>query len=44
MELDGDNGPGLIGIGITALHDKKYDLAVEKLCKGKIHVYNFPYI
>ncbi|XP_040198266.1 tetratricopeptide repeat protein 37 isoform X2 [Rana temporaria] len=43
MELDGDNGPGLIGIGITALHDKKYDLAVEKLCKGVHKVSSCPH-
>ncbi|NP_001086571.1 tetratricopeptide repeat protein 37 [Xenopus laevis] len=34
LELDPLNGPGLIGMGIKALHDRNYVLASENLSKG----------
>ncbi|KAM5192461.1 superkiller complex protein 3 [Mantella aurantiaca] len=34
VKLDDANGPGLIGMGITDLHNKKFDLAIDKLSKG----------
>lgn len=38
LEMEPCNGPGLIGMGVKALHDKKYDMAAEKLSQGKICV------
>nr|DBA23398.1 TPA: hypothetical protein GDO54_014314 [Pyxicephalus adspersus] len=43
VQLDDANGPGLIGIGVTALHSKKYDLAIEKLSKGVQTVSSCPH-
>ncbi|XP_073447000.1 superkiller complex protein 3 isoform X3 [Dendrobates tinctorius] len=34
VEMEPCNGPGLIGIGVKALHDKKYDMAAENLSRG----------
>ncbi|XP_073534422.1 superkiller complex protein 3 [Phyllobates terribilis] len=34
VEMDPCSGPGLIGIGVKALHDKKYDMAAENLSRG----------
>ncbi|KAM4050000.1 superkiller complex protein 3 isoform 2-T3 [Anomaloglossus baeobatrachus] len=34
LEMEPSNGPGLIGIGVKALRDKKYDLAAENLSRG----------
>ncbi|XP_075037195.1 superkiller complex protein 3 [Mixophyes fleayi] len=38
VEMEPCNGPGLIGMGIKSLHDKKYDLAAENLSQGLKHV------
>ncbi|XP_018416037.1 PREDICTED: tetratricopeptide repeat protein 37 [Nanorana parkeri] len=43
VQLDNSNGSGLIGMGITALNDKKYDLAVEKLSTGVHKVSSCPH-
>ncbi|KAM3940662.1 superkiller complex protein 3 isoform 1-T2 [Leptodactylus fuscus] len=34
VDMEPSNGPGLIGIGVKALHDKKYDAAAENLSRG----------
>nr|XP_055089325.1 SKI3 subunit of superkiller complex protein isoform X2 [Symphalangus syndactylus] len=34
VEIDSKSGPGLIGLGIKALHDKKYEDAVRNLTEG----------
>uniref|UniRef100_A0A8C5M4M7 SKI3 subunit of superkiller complex n=2 Tax=Leptobrachium leishanense TaxID=445787 RepID=A0A8C5M4M7_9ANUR len=34
VELEPLNGPGLVGMGIKALNDKKYELASENLSQG----------
>ncbi|XP_061045438.1 superkiller complex protein 3 isoform X2 [Eubalaena glacialis] len=34
VEMDSKSGPGLIGLGIKALQDKKYEDAVRKLTEG----------
>ncbi|KAG8598337.1 hypothetical protein GDO81_002570 [Engystomops pustulosus] len=34
LEMEPTNASGLIGIGVKALHDKKYDMAQEKLSQG----------
>ncbi|CAJ0927689.1 unnamed protein product, partial [Ranitomeya imitator] len=34
VEMEPCNGPGLIGIGVKALHDKKYDMAAEILSRA----------
>lgn len=33
--MDSKSGPGLIGLGIKALQDKKYEDAVRNLTEGK---------
>lgn len=38
MEIDSKSGPGLIGLGIKALQDKKYEGAVKNLTEGKCTV------
>ncbi|KAM9328956.1 superkiller complex protein 3 [Gastrophryne carolinensis] len=42
LQIDADSGPGLIGMGIKALHDKKYDLAAANLSKGVQRVSTCP--
>lgn len=38
--MDSKSGPGLIGLGIKALQDKKYEDAVRNLTEGKCTVCN----
>lgn len=42
LEMEPCNGPGLIGMGVKALHDKKYDMAAEKLSQGVQQVRSCP--
>ncbi|XP_053557471.1 SKI3 subunit of superkiller complex protein isoform X2 [Bombina bombina] len=42
FELDPLNGPGLIGMGIKALHDKKYEAASKNLVQGLQQVVSCP--
>lgn len=35
VEMDSKSGPGLIGLGIKALQDKKYEDADKNLREGK---------
>ncbi|XP_069819036.1 superkiller complex protein 3 [Dendropsophus ebraccatus] len=42
VEMQPCSGPGLIGVGVKALHDKKYDIAAEKLSKGVQRVNTCP--
>ncbi|XP_056393771.1 SKI3 subunit of superkiller complex protein [Hyla sarda] len=42
LEMEPCNGPGLIGIGVKALRDKKYDVAAENLSKGVQQVKTCP--
>lgn len=38
--MDSKSGPGLIGLGIKALQDKKYEGAVRNLTEGECSVCN----
>lgn len=38
VEMDPQSGAGLIGLGIKALQDKKYEDAVRNLTEGKCMV------
>ncbi|KAM4808860.1 superkiller complex protein 3 [Rhinophrynus dorsalis] len=42
VELEPLNGPGLIGMGIKALYDKKYEMASESLSQGLKQVTSCP--
>ncbi|KAM8960803.1 superkiller complex protein 3 [Pelodytes ibericus] len=42
MELEPLNGPGLVGLGIKLLHDKKYELAAESFSQGLQKVRSYP--
>ncbi|XP_004586254.2 superkiller complex protein 3 isoform X1 [Ochotona princeps] len=34
LEMDSKSGPGLIGLGVKALQDKKYEAAIQNLSEG----------
>lgn len=40
LEMDSKSGPGLIGLGVKALQDKKYEAAIKNLSEGKCMVYS----
>ncbi|XP_066459101.1 superkiller complex protein 3 [Eleutherodactylus coqui] len=42
VEMESSNGHGLIGIGVKALHDKKFDMAAESLSQGVQRVNSCP--
>ncbi|MEE6508118.1 hypothetical protein FKM82_019100 [Ascaphus truei] len=43
VELEPLSGPGLIGMGIQALHDKKYEVAAKHLSEGLQKVNSCPF-
>lgn len=36
VEMNSKSGPGLIGLGVKALQDKKYEVAVSHLTEGNV--------